>query len=134
MEPASSPKPLRASKRQQMRATTTLLALAIAAPSALGQADLPPFVAGLLAKYRSAKPGNSPDSVWSYQYKGAMVYYVPPMHCCDIPSSLYDINGKLLCRPDGGIAGAGDGKCPDFIRDRKDGKLLWSRDSKKARL
>jgi hypothetical protein len=46
-------------------------------------------------------------------------------------SILYDANGKLICRPDGGIAGSGDGKCPDFLAKRKDGWRLWA-DSRMA--
>ena len=59
-----------------------------------------------------------------YEYQGNIVYYVPPQ-CCDQFSQLYDSNGKLICAPDGGFSGRGDGKCPDFSRVRKNKVLIW---------
>ncbi|MFN3528557.1 MAG: DUF6970 domain-containing protein [Bacteroidia bacterium] len=69
------------------------------------------------------KPGTY-EEVWIYQYQGSKVYYfLPP--CCDKFTELYDRNGKLLCKPGGGITGKGDGACRDFYRKRKDGQLFW---------
>lgn len=45
--------------------------------------------------------------------------------CCDLKSDLYDANGNLICHPDGGYAGTGDGKCQEFFAERKDGRQLW---------
>ena len=108
------------------RLPTILLGLTIAS-GACAQPDIPPFVTKLITRYQSASPGSSPDAVWKYRYKDAEVFYVPRLACCDIMSELYDINGNVICCPDGGIAGSGDGKCPDFLRERKDGILLWRR-------
>ena len=52
------------------------------------------------------------------------MFYVPPA-CCDVPSELYDHDGNLICGPDGGIRGTGDGKCPDFFEKRREGTLIW---------
>lgn len=46
------------------------------------------------------------------KYNGKVAWYIPP-RCCDIPSELYDETGKLICHPEGGLAGA-DGNCPSF--------------------
>ena len=108
------------------RLPTILLGLTIAS-GVCAQSDIPPFVTKLIAQYESASPGSSPDAVWKYRYKGAAVFYVPRLACCDIMSRLYDINGNLICRPDGGIVGSGDGKCPGFLKERNDGLLLWRR-------
>ena len=70
---------------------------------------------------------SAPDFVARYDYNGQTVYYVAP-RCCDIWSILYDSSGTVLCAPDGGIAGMGDGRCPDFIAERKNEKILWVRD------
>ena len=51
-------------------------------------------------------------------------YYVPPQ-CCDQFSTLYDADGAVICAPDGGITGRGDGKCPDFFQSRTNEKLFW---------
>ena len=102
-----------------------LFGLAIAS-GASAQSDVPPFVEKLIAQYKSASPASSPGAVWKYRYKGAVVFYVPRLACCDIMSELYDINGNLICHPDGGIAGSGDGKCHNFLKERGDGSQLWS--------
>ncbi|WP_425478506.1 DUF6970 domain-containing protein [Dyella dinghuensis] len=108
------------------RLPIVLLGLTIAA-GASAQTDAPPFVIKLIAQYKSASPGSSPDSVWKYRYRDAMVFYVPRLACCDIMSKLYDVNGNIICHPDGGIAGSGDGKCPGFVKERDGGVLLWRR-------
>ncbi len=56
--------------------------------------------------------------------KNNYYYYIPP-YCCDVYSELYDFNGQLICHPDGGITGAGDGKCPDFYKDSIIYTLIW---------
>jgi len=108
------------------RAPTVLLALLVASPAPLAQTNIPPFVAKPIAHYRSEPPKTSPGSIWRYVYKGEPAYYVPPLWCCDKPSILYDAKGHLLCQPDGGEAGFGDGKCPDLLKERSHGELLWS--------
>lgn len=62
--------------------------------------------------------------IYSYTYNGKTVYYFPP-RCCDIPSTLYDENCNVICSPDGGINGAGDGQCTDFFTTRTNEKLIW---------
>lgn len=85
---------------------------------------LPGWLTELISRFDSAPVGNPPQSVYRFQYKGQTVYYVPPQ-CCDQFSTLYDVNGRVLCAPDGGITGHGDGKCPDFFQRRTDGALVW---------
>ncbi|MBK7098970.1 MAG: hypothetical protein IPH58_12200 [Sphingobacteriales bacterium] len=72
---------------------------------------------------------NPPASIWQYDYKGQLVYFVPSF-CCDFYSLLYDSNCNLICAPDGGLTGKGDGKCKDFFTESKNGKLIWQ-DSRK---
>lgn len=84
----------------------------------------PEWVTRLVAKYLSEPVGNPPQSIWRYEYKGQIVYYVPPQ-CCDQFSVLYDAGGKVLCAPDGGFSGTGDGRCADFNSERKNEKLVW---------
>jgi hypothetical protein len=67
---------------------------------------------------------NPPAEVWKYNYNGQTVYFVP-QHCCDLPSLLIDENCNIICHPDGGISGGGDGKCVDFMEKKKDGVLIW---------
>ena len=86
--------------------------------------DRPPVVDKLITELKGGPKKNPPASIWKYNYKGLVVFYVPPS-CCDLPSALYDSNGNFICAPDGGITGDGDGKCPDFIRARNEGLRLW---------
>lgn len=67
---------------------------------------------------------NPPAKVYQYTYQNQTVYYIPS-YCCDVYSELYDSNCTLICHPDGGITGRGDGRCTDFFDLRKDEKLIW---------
>ena len=62
--------------------------------------------------------------MYRYHYDGRTVYYLPP-HCCDQYSDLLDENCKVICHPDGGLTGRGDGKCPDFFTKATDRELVW---------
>jgi hypothetical protein len=84
----------------------------------------PGWVNKLIATYEKDSVGNPPQSIWQYEYNGQTVYYVPPQ-CCDQYSTLYDANGTVICSPDGGFTGQGDGKCPDFRQLRTNEKLIW---------
>lgn len=67
---------------------------------------------------------NPPAQVYRYTYGGQEVYYLTS-RCCDIPSQVYDLDGNLLCEPEGGITGNGDGRCPDFLETRTNETLIW---------
>jgi hypothetical protein len=77
-----------------------------------------------ISTFESEPVGNPPQSIWRYEYKGQEVYFVLAQ-CCDQYSKLFDATGNLICAPDGGFIGRGDGRCPDFISLRTDGKLIW---------
>lgn len=90
----------------------------------------PEFVNGLIADFSAMPPARPPVSILRYRYRGKLVYFVPP-RCCDLPSALYDADGKRLCAPNGGFAG-GDGRCLDFFEQRSDEVLIW-RDPRQPR-
>lgn len=85
---------------------------------------IPGWVNQLIAEFQSEPVGNPPQSIWSYEYNGQTVYYIPPQ-CCDQFSILYDSTGYIICAPDGGFTGRGDGQCPDFFQERKNECLIW---------
>jgi hypothetical protein len=85
----------------------------------------PDWVNQLIMKIESDPVGNPPLSIWRYEYNGKAVYFVPA-HCCDIFSIVYDANGNILCSPDGGITGKGDGRCTDFFSARTNEQLIWN--------
>ena len=84
----------------------------------------PEWLNQLIRKLESAPVANPPASITRYEYKGQLVYYIPP-RSGDIPSTLLDASGNVLCMPDGGITGEGDGRCPDFFDERKNGQVIW---------
>ena len=88
------------------------------------QKGIPGCIQDKIEDIKAQEVWNPPAKVYSYQYEGKTVYYIPS-RCCDIMSELYDKNCNLICAPDGGIAGNGDENCPDFIAQRTEEKLIW---------
>ena len=88
------------------------------------QSENPVWVDDLIAKFQADPVGNPPQSIYRYSYEGQTVYYVPPQ-CCDQFSKLYDMNGSIICAPDGGLTGNGDGRCTDFFNKSTGGILIW---------
>ena len=87
-------------------------------------ADEPAWLTKLIREFEQQPVANPPLSVREFQYRGQRVYYVPPQ-CCDVPSTLYDSTGAVLCSPDGGMTGRGDGKCADFFQAREQERRVW---------
>ena len=104
-------------------AAMTLTACGAVSPSG-GPAALPEPVTRLINELEAQPPANPPAFIASYDYRGQVVYYLPP-RCCDIFGDLYDAEGQIICHPDGGLAGKGDGRCPDFISQRTNEKIIW---------
>lgn len=90
--------------------------------------DVPPWLAAMIRDFERPEVTNEPEIVARYDYKGATVYYIGP-RCCDIYSELYDAEGALLCHPDGGITGTGDGRCTDFFDQRRNEVIIWRSDT-----
>ncbi len=101
-----------------------ILMLLVAGCTQASQSSNPAWVNKLIQKFEADPVGNPPLSITSYTYNSQPVYFVPA-HCCDIPSVVYDATGNLLCSPDGGLSGKGDGKCPDFFTQRTNEQLIW---------
>ncbi len=84
----------------------------------------PSWVGALISEIQSQPVTSPPSSLLSYRYQGATVYF-RPARCCDVMSDLYDQQGALLCHPDGGLTGNGDGRCVDFFANRTDEEVVW---------
>lgn len=69
-------------------------------------------------------PAGQAREIWQYRFKGETVYYVPP-EPYDIPGTLYNSDGEIICSPDSGLTGYGDERCPDFFKNRRGGTLIW---------
>ncbi|MCB0706552.1 MAG: hypothetical protein KDC34_14655 [Saprospiraceae bacterium] len=86
--------------------------------------ELPQCVQDLVKDIKKAPITDPPTSLYSYTFEGATVYYISGP-CCDIFSTLYNEDCEIICHPDGGFTGGGDGLCPDFLSKATDEKLLW---------
>ena len=86
--------------------------------------QIPDWLQAQITSFQQAKPANPPVKIYRYRYNGQQVYYITG-RCCDIPSSVFSVEGQQLCQPDGGITGRGDGKCAGFFETRTEEKLVW---------
>ena len=84
----------------------------------------PQWLKARIAAVLSERKRNPTIRIMSYQYGGQTVYY-QSAPCCDQFSEVFDTKGKLICQPDGGITGKGDGKCSDFDKTKTNEKLVW---------
>jgi hypothetical protein len=96
----------------------------VAVLCACGPASPPPCVSAKIAEMASAPRANPPASVTRYRFLGEDVFFVP-QRCCDIPSDLYSSRCELICHPDGGLSGAGDGRCPAFFALAREAEEVW---------
>jgi hypothetical protein len=78
----------------------------------------------LIRQIESEPVTNPPTAIYGYDYRAGTVYF-RPSRCCDIRSELYDASGVLICQPDGGLDGKGDGRCPDFVDMRTNERVVW---------
>jgi len=100
-----------------------LLALSLAACGGTSPEIRPPWLLQLVAEQQAQPVANPPAYIARQEYAGGVYYYLPP-RCCDIWSELYNSEGTLVCHPDGGITGGGDGQCPalgELIRE----EIIW---------
>lgn len=93
-----------------------------ASPATSDIAALPDWLQARIKLHQTQAVANPPISISQGLYQNKTVYY-ETSDCCDQFSSLYDENGSLICAPDGGLTGRGDGKCTDF--EGKMLKLVW---------
>jgi hypothetical protein len=84
----------------------------------------PPWLAGLIEAQLAEPVANPPARIVLREYESGVYYYLPP-RCCDIWSELYDADGTLICHPDGGITGDGDGQCPALGALLRE-EVVWS--------
>ena len=65
-------------------------------------------------------------AIYRYKYQKRYVYF-GEADCCDQYNLLFDNNCQVLCAPNGGFTGGGDGKCPDFFKEATEETELWRR-------
>lgn len=86
--------------------------------------EAPECIKAKISEIQNEPVRNPATKVWQYEYNGETVYYVPP-YCCDFFGTVYNSKCEIICHPDGGIAGNGDGKCKNFFKIATNGKVIW---------
>ncbi|MBC6991782.1 MULTISPECIES: DUF6970 domain-containing protein [Hymenobacter] len=84
----------------------------------------PAWLNARIQKLMAQKKQNPPTQIFRYRYDNQVVYYESAA-CCDQFSTLYNAKGQVMCQPDGGITGKGDGNCPNFNKNKTEEKLVW---------
>jgi hypothetical protein len=95
--------------------------------------DAPSCIQQMIERFLTAPVGNPPQEVIRYQQlleeeeedNVSSSYYFVPEQCCDRFSSLYDADCQVLCAPDGGLTGRGNGRCPDSFSKSHGSLIIW---------
>jgi hypothetical protein len=69
-----------------------------------------------------------PIEVWKWEVDGNTYYYFVS-DCCDQYNYLFTSNCEMVCAPDGGFSGKGDGKCPEF-EGQIEKTLMWKNENR----
>jgi hypothetical protein len=90
--------------------------------------DAPTCIETKILEIKKSDIQNSPAAVWKWDVDGETYYYITS-DCCDQYNYLYYENCEIVCAPDGGFTGNGDGNCPTFSSDIVK-TLIWEDDRK----
>ncbi len=88
--------------------------------------DVPKCIENRIKDIIKAPVTNPPAKVVKW-VDGADTYYYFTSDCCDAFNYLYDTDCNVVCAPDGGITGGGDGNCPAFSSGLEK-TLIWEDD------
>jgi hypothetical protein len=112
--------------RRQLVVLALLASAACASSPVVPDSDSsrPAWLTALVRQSEQQPPANPPASIASYEYNGETVYFLP-QRCCDVMSVLYRADGSIVCHPNGGFSGTGDGRCADFFAARRNERIVW---------
>lgn len=108
-----------------MKTQLTLIALLVSlgCPTVY-EPELPTCIQTLIQQKGQEKTGQSFIAIYRYKYQNRYVYF-GYADCCDQFNVLFDKDCQLLCSPNGGFTGGGDGKCPNFFKEATDRTEVW---------
>ena len=103
----------------------TLILVSCNAPKSLTATSvIPDCLQEKIKKMSADISEGAPVSITQFTYHGQKVYYmIAP--CCDKFNIVFDSVCTVLGYPDGGFAGRGDGKMPDFAKEAVEPKVIW---------
>jgi len=100
--------------------------LIIAVSCGKSEINIPNCIDSKITELKNAPVQNPLAEVWKWEENGTIYYYITS-DCCDQYNYLYNENCEIVCAPDGGIIGSGDGNCPEFSSEVVK-TLLWKDD------
>lgn len=75
--------------------------------------NVPDCVVKKVQEIKKEPVRNPPAQVWEWKVDDTIYFYITS-DCCDQFNYLYNVECNVVCAPDGGLTGNGDGNCPDF--------------------
>jgi hypothetical protein len=75
--------------------------------------SVPDCIEQKINELKNTEVYNPPAQVWEWKVDDKTYYYFTS-NCCDQYNILYDEDCNIVCAPDGGFTGKGDGNCPEF--------------------
>ena len=78
--------------------------------------NIPSCIKNKIAVFKNNEITNPPTQIWKWDTEGKTYYYITS-DCCDQYNYLYNDNCEIVCAPDGGFTGKGDGNCPTFTNE-----------------
>lgn len=85
--------------------------------------DTPACITSKITTLQNGPVQSPPAQVYRWDVDGAVYYYITA-DCCDQYNLLYDTECNVVCAPDGGFTGQGDGQCPQFSTEPQK-TLIW---------
>lgn len=102
----------------------TLVAIALAFVSCKkSDDDTPDCIKDKITELENKPVQNPAAVVVKWEVDGQTYYYITS-DCCDQYNFLYDTDCNVVCAPDGGFTGQGDGNCPNFSTTPKE-TIIW---------
>jgi len=100
-----------------------LLAFVFSCSSVESTNEIPSCIQNKINQLIDEAVKNPPTQIWKWEVDGETYFYITS-DCCDQFNYLYSKNCEIVCAPDGGITGNGDGNCPTFTSEITK-TLIW---------
>lgn len=86
--------------------------------------EIPPCIQTIIQQKGQSSTSERFIAIYRYKYQKRYVYF-GLSDCCDFYNLLFDQTCQVICAPNGGFTGGGDGKCPNFFNEATEKTELW---------